>query len=146
MHYRALKTAQSFRAFKCIIEERARATRLRYIGVVTRRLLFFPDYAADPLWDARGNGIDLDALPVSPQVRTEARDWSRRWEQLASAEMAAEAFAAGGSSGPADPVAPEVWAQHECAGRAVLDRLQTELGDTYEVVWVGPDDQVDHVG
>jgi hypothetical protein len=113
---------------------------------VPRRLLFFPDYAADLLWDPRGNGIDFDALPVSAQVRTEARDWSRRWEELAYADMAAEVFAAGTSSEPADPVAPEVWAQHECAGRAVLDRLQTELGDTYEVVWVGQDDQVDHAG
>jgi hypothetical protein len=42
------------------------------------RLLFFPDYGADPVWDAQGKRgmISLDELPVREETRREVREWA----------------------------------------------------------------------
>jgi hypothetical protein len=104
--------------------------------IVARRLLFFPDYQADPIWDADSGGmLSLDDLPVRAKVRTDVRDWSRRWEGMALDDQAAEEFAAGMSQRRAEPVAEERRASLERDGRAVWRRLQAELGDEWLVGW-----------
>jgi hypothetical protein len=101
-----------------------------------RRLLFFPDYLADPIWDGEQGGmISLDDLPLSSETRTETREWAQRWEHLAYAEQEAEAFSGGMSEQPAEPVAREVWLALEGEGRKLWRRLQTELGDRYQLEW-----------
>jgi hypothetical protein len=99
-------------------------------------VLFFPDYSADPIWNPDGGGmVSLDDLPVSDKVRAEARVWSRRWEQLARDEQAANAFADGMSSVPAEPVSDEAWASIEREGRLVCERLQRDLGGEWLLEW-----------
>jgi hypothetical protein len=102
-----------------------------------RRLLFFPDYGADPVWDAHGMGamISLDGLPVREQTRREVREWARRWEQMAKRQMAADDFAAGMAKAPAESVSQQEWDALERDGRAVWLRLRDDLGDEWVVGW-----------
>jgi hypothetical protein len=54
----------------------------------TRTLRFFPDYFADPLWDAEtGAMISLDSLPLSDETRAAVRAWAARWQEDALAEV-----------------------------------------------------------
>jgi hypothetical protein len=82
--------------------------------------------------------VSLDDLPVSDETRVEARAWSRRWEQLAWDERAAEASVAGMKSDPAEPVSDEAWASLERDGRAVWQRLQDDLGSEWLLEWAYP--------
>jgi hypothetical protein len=110
-----------------------------------RRLLFFPDYAADPIWEAgpRGGMVSLDELPLTSETRTDTRDWARHWERLACADQRADAYSAGMSDQPAEKVAPEAWAKHERDGRALCERLRDELGGDYELGWLDQEGQVE---
>jgi hypothetical protein len=111
---------------------------------VPRRLLFFPDYTADPIWGADEAGmVNLDDLPLSADIRARARDWTRRWERLAHAEQASDALADGTSTQPAEPVAQETWAALERDGRVVWQDLQAELGHSHQLGWLTDDDQVE---
>ena len=105
------------------------------------RLLFFPDYGADPVWDARRGGmISLDVLPAREQTRREVREWARRWERMAWQEMAAEGFSAGMTKTPAEPVQQHEWDAVERDGRAVWVRLCADLGDEWTVGWASSTD------
>jgi hypothetical protein len=104
-----------------------------------RRLRFFPDYYADPVWAVGGGGmVNLDDLPVSDEARSVARRWNRRWEQLALKQQEAEAFVDGMSSRRVEPVADEEWASLESDGRAVWQRLRGELGSEWSLEWDYP--------
>jgi hypothetical protein len=107
---------------------------------VARRLRFFPDYGADPIWDADGRGgmISLDELPLSDEARAEARRWSRRWEQLAWDDQRAELSAANADDPGLDPVTDEAWAAIQREGRRVWQRLAHELGPEWLLEWDYP--------
>jgi hypothetical protein len=121
-----------FACFECL--KKADQRRLQ-----EGRLLFFPDYGADPLWEAHGWGgmVSLDGLPVREGTRRDVREWARRWEQMATQEMAADASAAGMVETRAEPVSPQEWDDLERDGRAVWLRLRDDLGDEWVVGWVG---------
>ena len=102
-----------------------------------RRLWFFGDYAAEsPVWSDLGM-VSLEDLPVSDAARAEAHRWVQRWDELATADMAAGAYANKMSSVPSEPVRPEQWASLERDGRAVCKRLQKELGEEWHLEWAG---------
>jgi hypothetical protein len=103
------------------------------------RLLFFPDYFADPIWQSEGGGmVSLEDLPLSDSVRLDAREWSRRWEKLAWQDQAADGFSSGMSSQPAEAVSEEEWASVEQEGRSVWERLQRDLGGEWLLEWAYP--------
>jgi hypothetical protein len=105
---------------------------------VVRRLRFFPDYGADPLWDAgTGSMISLDTLPVQPETREAIRRWSRRWEVLGHQQMTADAYEAAMADTPADPVPEAQWRAIEDEGRKLCRQLQGELGSLYALEWEG---------
>lgn len=57
------------------------------------RLVFMPDYGADPLWDNNGGAmVSLDALPVSAALRERVRSWAQRWEKYANEAIFEEAL------------------------------------------------------
>jgi hypothetical protein len=101
------------------------------------RLLFFPDYGADPVWDAQGKQgmIRLDGLPVREETRRDVREWAKRWEQMAEQEVAAEDFSAGLTKTPVEPVQRHEWDALERDGRGVWIRLCEDLGDEWTVGW-----------
>jgi hypothetical protein len=103
-----------------------------------RRLKFYPDYRADPVWDAKdGCMVNLDGLPVGSETRVSLRAWAERWEALAWQRMSAEDGEAGASNEPAEPVADEQWREVERDGRQLCAQLQLELGDDWIVEWSG---------
>jgi hypothetical protein len=87
--------------------------------------------------------VSLDDLPVRSQTRAEAREWVRRWERLAYADQDADAFSAGMSNTPADPVTPQAWRELERDGHKVWIRLRAELGGDYELGWAYEAQQVE---
>lgn len=101
------------------------------------RLLFFPDYGADPIWDVQGKRgmVSLDGLPVCEEIRRDVREWAKRWEQMAKQEMAAEGSSAGMTDTLAEPVQRHEWDALERDGRAVWIRLCEDLGDEWTVGW-----------
>jgi hypothetical protein len=104
--------------------------------VTVHRLLFFPDYLADPVWEADGGGmVSLDDLPVGTDVRASVRAWSKRWEQLAKRDMAVEDSAAGTGSEVVERVSQAEWEVLERGGRQAWQQLQAELGDGFLVGW-----------
>lgn len=57
-----------------------------------RRLVFFWDYRADPLWDAESAGmVRLEALPLSDETRSVLGEWLTRTTESALAELDADA-------------------------------------------------------
>lgn len=66
---------------------------------MVRRLRFFPDYGADPVWDRdSGSMVNLDSLEIPQATRDSLRSWRVRWEDLAWQAMAADDFQNGMSS------------------------------------------------
>jgi hypothetical protein len=106
--------------------------------MAVRRLPFFPDYFADPVWEAGGGMVSLDDLPVSDEARSEARRWNRRWEQLAFKQQDADAFIHGMSNRRVEPVGNEEWAALERDGRAAWQRLCDELDSEWWLEWDYP--------
>ncbi|HLH15116.1 MAG TPA: hypothetical protein VKV16_10035 [Solirubrobacteraceae bacterium] len=100
-----------------------------------RRLRFFGEHAADPIWDERGNMISLDDLPVSDELRAQARAWSKRWDELASQQLRVDSSTADASDGTDRPVTDEQWESLDRDGRAVCGRLRDELGEGWTVEW-----------
>lgn len=101
-----------------------------------RRLLFFPDHGADPVWDLASEAmVPLESLPISDQLRESIRAWTLQWEKLASQQMEADDVEAGQQERPAGPVTPEQWAANRREGRAQWQRLQAELGGSWRVGW-----------
>jgi hypothetical protein len=48
-----------------------------------RRLKFYPDDTADPVWDAEtGSHVDIDWLPLDRDVRAALRAWAQAWGVL----------------------------------------------------------------
>jgi hypothetical protein len=104
-----------------------------------QRLRFFPDFGgADPLWNARGVGISLDAIPVRQETKTALRDWCQRWEVVARHKMDAEDFAAGMTDRTAAPVPERSWKAIGDEGRCLCAQVQHELGDEWQVDYEGP--------
>ena len=96
-----------------------------------------PDYSADPIWNAATECmVSLDGLPVHRDTRSAIRAWAARWEELAWQQMHAEDVANVMRPGPAEPVAARAWQTVEEEGRALCQRLRTELGDGWRVGWV----------
>lgn len=55
-----------------------------------RGLKFFPDYRADPVWDADdGCVVNLEGLAVGAETRVSLRAWAERWEAVAWQRMSA---------------------------------------------------------
>jgi Family of unknown function (DUF6188) len=99
------------------------------------RLRFFGDYGADgPLWSDAGH-VNLNALPISNEARTRARAWARRWDELNTAQIQAQAFIDGMSGTYVEPVPDAQWVSLERHGRAIFRRLQEELGEGWVVEW-----------
>jgi hypothetical protein len=99
------------------------------------RLRFFGDYEADgPIWGDAGH-VNLNALPISDEARAQARAWARRWDELSTAQMQAQAFMDGMSTTYEEPVADEQWASLQRDGRAIYRRLQEELGEEWVLEW-----------
>ena len=103
-----------------------------------KRLRFFPDYGADPVWDGSdGAMVDLDGLPVRSETRQALRAWRARWETLAWQQMRADDLEAGMSDQPAVPVADDQWSEVEREGQLLCAQLQQELGPDWIVDWEG---------
>lgn len=103
-----------------------------------RRVRFFPDYGADPVWDrSSGRMINLDRLPVAPETRRALRDWRERWELLAWQQMRTDDLEAGMASEPAEPVSDDQWSDLEHEGQQLSAQLQRELGSAWKVEWEG---------
>lgn len=99
------------------------------------RLRFFGDYGRDdPVWGDGGN-VSLNALPISNEARAQARAWARRWDELNTAQIQAQAFIDGMSRTYVEPVPDEQWASLQRDGRAICQRLQEELGDGWVLEW-----------
>lgn len=104
-----------------------------------------PDYSADDMvWDVRGNGIAIERLPISEETREVLRSWQRRWDELASHDMAAEDVRYALQQGwpletldgkPREPTPYEVWAAHERQGQEIWGALRDELGSDWKVGW-----------
>lgn len=100
-----------------------------------RRLLFMPDYDADPLWDLATEAmVNLDQLPISDATRTLVREWAARWEAVAWAEIET-----------ADDVPADARIALERVGRAAWQQVQRELGDDWQVGWASFPDHRRHV-
>jgi len=65
-----------------------------------KRLRFFPDDIADPVWepDRPGFNVNLDHLPLHDDTRAALRAWCRQWALLVDRAIWAEAFKDGMSS------------------------------------------------
>ena len=85
------------------------------------RLRVFPDYGADPVWDDMGMA-HLGELPLSDRLRAELRQWAAEWEELMGVRESRYAIV--------DEPGHTAW---ETQGRRLAERLQAELGNTYEV-------------
>ncbi len=102
--------------------------------LVARRLLFMPDYDADPLWDLRDESmVNLDELPIPASTRQAIRAWAGRWEKLAWQGMHADDVAAGQVEGPSTPVPAAAWAEVERDSRLLWLELQRALGNACKV-------------
>lgn len=98
------------------------------------RLLFMPDYLADPLGDLDSEGmIDLDQLPIDVALRARTRSW------------AAEYTERGQTSGWADPFAGPEGVALRTAGHALWLELRTVLAPAHEVGYVSFPDDTRHV-
>ena len=73
--------------------------------------------------------------PLPPYTR-EARAWARRWDELSTMQIQAEAFMDGMNRTYVEPVSDEQWASLQREGRAVCRRLQEELGEEWVLGWV----------
>lgn len=88
-------------------------------------LRVFPDYGADPVWSDEGM-VDLSSLAISDDLETELRRWNSEWESLVG--TSSERFRIIDRSGR------EKW---ERLGRCLADRLQSELGVNFYVIYDG---------
>ena len=114
------------------------------VGVFSRKLLFMPDYDADPLWDTATEAmVSVDDLPITEATKKRVRAWGRRWDELATQDLSADY---GDTPELAHKVVPaEVWAEHEREGLAAWRELQRDLGDEWRVGWVSFPDGRRHV-
>lgn len=89
------------------------------------RLLFMPDYFADPLWDLDSEGmVDLDRLGLDPALVTRVRDWAREYTERGQAGEWEDALA--GAEGAA----------LQAAGHALWLELRTALAPAHDVGYV----------
>jgi hypothetical protein len=103
---------------------------------VVKRLRFFPDDMADPLWDADSGGmVDLDYLPLRDDTRKALRSWRDQWVVLVDRSIWAQAFAQGMSDRTPDPVSREEWTRAERDGRELFERVKADLGADWSVEW-----------
>ena len=101
-----------------------------------RELLFIPEAGADPVWTADGaEMVALESLPISDDLRSDLRDWSRRWEGLLYQREGTES---GASDGDAAGAGDESKGVHESDGNALAGRLREELGDGWTVTVRAP--------
>lgn len=87
-------------------------------------LRVFPDYSADPVWDDTGMA-ELSRLPLSDRLRGELRQWAREWEELMGVRDSRYAIV--------DEPGHQAWEER---GRRLAERLQSELGNSYEVEYM----------
>lgn len=101
-----------------------------------RRLLFMPDYYADPFWDLETEGmVDLDTLPLRGPTRGAVRRWAARWERAAWAQL----------EEAADDIPEDELKALERDGLVVWERVRRELGDDWQVGWASFPDGDRHV-
>lgn len=90
-----------------------------------KRLRFFPDGSADPLWDADTGGVvNLDCLPLRDETRKDLRSWCKQWADLVDRSIWAQGFKDGMSVRTADPVSREEWNRAERDGRELFERAK----------------------
>lgn len=95
-----------------------------------RRLVFFPDSTADPLWEypRTGHMVNLDTLPVSRALKASVRAWAARWDvMMRGSDYGATVI---------EPTWVRVAAQSHAEGRELLQRLRDELSPQIAVGWV----------
>jgi hypothetical protein len=102
-----------------------------------KRLRFFPDDVADPIWEADSPGVNvnIDYLPLRDDTRNAVRSWCRRWTHLVDRLIWTQAFADGMSDKTPDPVSREEWDLAERDGRVLLERVKADLGPDWSVEW-----------
>ncbi len=99
-----------------------------------RRLKFFPDDGADPLWDAdTGFMVNLDGLPLRDDTRVALRSWCRQWAVLLDRSIWAEGFRREMSQETPEPVSREQWDLAERDGLRLFERVKAELGPEWSV-------------
>jgi hypothetical protein len=113
---------------------------------MTRDLLFMGDYTADPLWDARTEAmVNVDRLPVSANVREALREWAKRWEALANAQLRIDGGQNQTPDGLADVASQQAWEDLAGNGQSLCEQLRRELGGGWRVGWVVFHDDQRHV-
>lgn len=116
--------------------------------MIPKELVIAPDYRSeDRIYDLKGTGWPIDALPVSDGTRENLRAWQKRWDELAWHDLGAEADLHALETGspvdtpdgkPATPVPADVWARHDRDGRAIWAEMLGELGPDWKVGWRVP--------
>jgi hypothetical protein len=91
-------------------------------------ILLMADYRADPLWrryesreSKRVMSLDLNSLPLSPELKQQLRAWAARFDALA--ETGYEWLSADHER------------QWVTDGRALLEPVRQELGPGYDVIY-----------
>jgi hypothetical protein len=102
-----------------------------------KRLKFYPDHTADPLWDADkpGFNVNLDSMPLRDDTRKAVRSWSGRWAILTDRTIWARAIEDGMMNGTPDPVSRAEWDLAEHEGRELFERIKAELGPDWSIEW-----------
>ena len=102
-----------------------------------KRLTFYPDDAADPLWDADSPEchVSLDSLELRDDTRQAIRSWCRRWAILTDRTVWARAIEDGMADGTPNPVSRNEWDIAEREGRELFERIRSELGPDWSVEW-----------
>ena len=95
-----------------------------------QKLLFFPDYGADPLWELPAECMmSLDSLPIGNRLRDSVRAWAAQWEKLAWQQMEADDL----PTGQREAVTEQQWAESDRQGYVLWQELQRELGGSYSI-------------
>jgi hypothetical protein len=91
--------------------------------VATHKLKVMADYYAFPVWDAGGSelGVIPDSLAISTELRSDLLRWAAEYDALADTMY----------SWPS----PERETEFAEAGFPLAQRLQAELGPTFEILY-----------
>ncbi|WP_118988300.1 hypothetical protein [Photorhabdus sp. CRCIA-P01] len=93
-----------------------------------KRIKLMVDYDCYPLWidsDGEVGNIDPDVLPISDFLKEELNNWSKQYDETLNLD---------------DPLSsrfstPEEEIVFKEKGQYLREKLQTELGNNYEVVY-----------
>ena len=100
---------------------------------MTQQLLVQADYTAFPVWlDRVGNPNEIE---LSEPLREALQAWSDEWTKALWGEF--------GPDDPRTPPPPMEWYREWCGrGKMLVERVQREVGDDYEVVFGHEEDRI----